>query len=61
MINKGQFRDTENNLYGLTITSEIGGSVKIELEFGDTPFTSSLEGFVQTGTILKCDGEPYQS
>ena len=44
MINKGQFRDTENNLYEVTITSEIGGSVKIELEFGDTPFTSSLEG-----------------
>lgn len=44
MINKGQFRDTENNLYEVTITSEIGGSVKIELEFGDTPFTSSVEG-----------------
>ena len=44
MINKGQFRDTKNNLYEVTITSEIGGSIKIELEFGDTPCTSSLEG-----------------
>ena len=44
MINQGQFRDTKNNLYEVTITSEIGGSIKIELEFGDTPFTSSLEG-----------------
>ena len=44
MINQGQFRDTKNNLYEVTITSEIGGSVKIELEFGDTPFTSSVEG-----------------
>ena len=48
MINKGQFRDTKNNLYEVTITSEIGGSAKIELEFGDTPFTSS----VVTTTII---------